>query len=195
MPWPGILLVLLIILISVLTYQYLSIFKIYTLDKVLYNFREMRFQATIFLTDNLMNNSGTKEENIEVYNFIVLTTNTVDNFDKLKSNLLKFKSFVNIFTSIDRSFKTIEDADLETSIKTHKFKKEFIKNLYLAFSTVPFFRSRILVFLVSCIVRLLVTVGLAKVFGGIGKLKHMVHIYSSIKKENGANPRPGRIFV
>jgi len=195
MPWPGILLVLLILLISVLTYQYLSISKIYTLDKVLYNFREMRFRATIFLTDNLMNNSGTKEENIEVYNFIVLTTNTVNNFDKLKSNLLKFKSFVNIFTSIDRSFKTIEDTGLETSIKTHKFKKEFIKNLYLAFSTVPFFRSRILVFLVSCIVRLLVTIGLSKVFGGIGTLKHMVHIYTSIKKENGANPRPGRIFV
>ena len=184
MPWPIILILLLVALITVLIYQYLAIFKIYTLDKVLYNFREMRFQATLLLSDNLLNDCGSKEENIEFYNFIVLTTNTVNHFDELKSNLLKFKSFVSIFTSIDKSFKKIENTHLEINAKTHQFKEKFIENLYLAFSTLPFFRSRIIVLFISFMVKLLANIGLANVFSGIERLKHMVQIYSSIKKEN-----------
>jgi hypothetical protein len=184
MIWPILTISLILIFIYTISWQTYSLGKRIILRDVLMEFREMRYETVELLTDRIVSKKGNSYENKEIYDFVLLATNTIDGFDVVKDQLINFRSYSEIFMSIDGSFKAANTIDLETSELVHAYKARFVRNLLSAFRTIPFFRFRVIALLGIGFLRISVALGLLKMTKNFERLMHVLQTYDSIKKEN-----------
>jgi hypothetical protein len=175
---------LLAIYIGLILWQRYTIGKKIILGNVLLEFKRMRYETTEILVNRILVKKGNSYENKELYDFLLLTTKTIDHFEVLRNGMSNFRWFVKIFMTIDILHKQANEIDLETSELVHKYKARFVRNLLYAFKTVPFFRFRILAVILNGFSRISIGSGVKRVSGSLDKIRYVRETYKLIKAEN-----------
>lgn len=113
------------------------------LSKVLMQFREIRYKAAEVLSQMVLEEKQNIYEAAQLYNFIALTTYTINHFDKIGPALVKPKFLYKLFLRIERPFEAANYIDWETSEIVRNFRSRFVSNLHNAFRIIPFFRFKL----------------------------------------------------
>lgn len=184
--WLIIITMLLIAIPVTLFVQYQLISRSYRLDRAIYSLRALRYEATLYLSANLRNPALSRPEKEEYLKFIRFTSESLDCFDTLREKVFKFKTFKYLFLQIHSSSHGLEKMETGRDEKLIHFKSDFIQNLLLAFSAIPFFRARLLVRLSILIIKLFLRMGIRTLPSFALRLVHINQAYASLENQYGA---------
>jgi hypothetical protein len=164
----------LIVLIVFLIYQYITFIRIYYIGQSLHKFRELRTEVTLFLTANV-ENLPLKEAT--AYQHFLITLNTIIiNFDTFKTELTKFQSARTIFSRVLISTEKLA-TQTEKNIILFKYKAKIAEGVLTSFKAIPFYKTRLFLFLFRIWATLAFLLGFDKY---IKQLHHVERFYKII---------------
>lgn len=175
-----------IVLIAFLLYQYTFYTRIYYIGQSLHKFRELRCEVTLSLSSNVKRNLSIKEA-LEHQRFLLQLDAIIKHFNQLTPEFFKFNILkAAIYSStLFSSEKSATHSNYNPVLQQYKGKlKECIVT---AFKAVPFIRLRMLLFLF----RLLTMLSLKLGFGKYQKHLKVLELFFMLEKENsGKRPFP-----
>lgn len=138
----------------------------------------MRYKAAELLSQKIFDEKENIYEKAQLYNFIALTTYTIDHFDKIGPGLVKPGFFYMLFLRIERPFDSTNYIDWETSEIVLKFRARFVTNLHNAFRIIPFFRFQVVARILLLLSKLSINFGVTRISK---KLTTKIHSYLKLE--------------
>jgi hypothetical protein len=165
---------LVLFLIVFLIYQYIIVLRIYYIGQSIHKFRELRTEVTLFLTANV--EDLPLEEAIEYQHFLITLNTIIVNFDTFKAELTKFQSVRTIFS---RVLIPSEKLAIQTERNTilFKYKSQIAESVLTSFKAIPFYKTRLFLFLFRIWASLAFLLGFDKY---IKQLHHVERFYKII---------------
>jgi hypothetical protein len=173
--------ILVLFLIVFLVYQYITFIRIYYIGQSLHKFRELRTEVTLFLTANV--EDLPLEEAQEYQNFLITLNSIVKNFDTFKAELTKFKSVRTIFSNV-----LISSEKLATQSKYNpvlfQYKSKIAEIVLTSFKAIPFYRTRLFLFLFKIWATLAFLLGFDKYLKQLDHIERFYNIEKNIMASN-----------
>lgn len=174
---------ILIILIILFFYQYFFFIRVYYTDVALNKFRNLRHEAILNLSIKVKEIMPLEEAK-EHQEFIRNLNDSIEHFDKLKFNLIKFRSVKMVYSNIIFSYRKLEKVKKEQCESLVMYKKEFANGVLTLFKAIPFYRVRLSLHLFKVIVSILVGLGLFLFKKNLGRLEKLYNIEKDILNNN-----------
>jgi len=166
------------ILLGLLIYFYFAFIRIYYTNKSLNEFREIRHDATMFLSENVR--TLPLQELKEYQKFVIFMDGVVSNFDKAKVGLTTFSSVSSriVFSSMRSPVENVPD-------QLKKYIIRFSGGLHTIFKAIPFFNLRIILVGTMIILRILIGFGFYRLKAKLRKLEQLINIRNDISNHGG----------
>lgn len=157
-----IIILLFILPFLVLTYGIYKSISIIKHDSVLYSFRELKGDMSLYLADNLYEPSK-HAELVALRNMVSQLSLFIDNFEVTKIHLFRYKVFVKFILGAKKLSETLNESYKSESPEFTKFKMRMGHALFQAFfNLVPFLRFRIFALFFSFIIGFFVALGIKR---------------------------------
>jgi hypothetical protein len=173
----------LILLTAFLFYQYFTFIRIYYIGQSLHQLRELRFEITLFLSANVKNNLSFKEAT-EYQQFLIHLDAIIQNFDRFKTELTRFKSVKTIYSKLlSPTEKLARHANSNTSL--YQYKGKVSECILTAFKAIPFFRVRLFIFLIRILASILFPLGIDRYGKQLNVVEKLYHLQKDILPKKG----------
>jgi hypothetical protein len=173
----------LILLTAFLLYQYFTFIRIYYIGRSLHQLRELRCEITLFLSANVKNNLSLKEA-AEYQQFLIHLNSIIQHFDRLKTELTRFKSIKTIYSKLlSPSQKLASHANSNTIL--YQYKGKVSECILTAFHAIPFFRVRLFILLIRILASLLFSLGFNRHGNKLNIIEKLYHLQKDILRKKG----------
>jgi len=173
----------LILLTAILLYQYFSYIRIYYIGQALHQLRELRCEITLILSANVKNSLSLKEAT-EYQQFLIHVDAIIQNFDRFKTELTRFRSVKTIFSKLlSPSEKLANHAYSNTVL--HQYRGKVSECILTAFKAIPFFRVRLFIFLFRLLASLLFSFGIDPYGKQLTIVEKLYHLQKDLLRKKG----------
>jgi hypothetical protein len=169
-----------LILSTLLLYQYFIFIRIYYIGQSLHKFRELRSEVTLFLSANVKNGLTLKEA-LEYHHFLLSVDGIIKHFDTLKTELTSFKSLRTVYSKILFSSEKLAPHAGSTYI-LYQYKGKVSECILTALKAIPLFRPRLLFFFLKILATLAIKLGIKRFSKLFTIVERLYNIEKNINK-------------
>lgn len=164
-------------------YLYADLNRLYYSNSSLIQFKELRHDVLLSLTDKLLFNK--KDKNFITLNaieeqelFLYQINLVITHFDMVKHKFTRYKYIKLMYDNIiytAEEYKKINVTD-ESSLDLDEYKNRYHSAILTLFETIPFYKHRLIFDLIIVLLSLLVRLGVSKLNKTLNKTKNLYNI-------------------
>ncbi len=180
------LIIVITIFIGFIIYQYASFKRIYYSHLAMHKLREMHFNATLYLSENVKENL-TLDHAIRYQSFLTITDAALSLSDALKGGLISFNGLKIYYIYI--AILSRKGGAIDAALKDNEIAQEYIKNVRDIVKTstkaISFFYVRILIFAIKAFIyHVLIKMGFKKLKKELGEINSILEFYKLKTQES-----------
>lgn len=162
---------------------YIYFLRNYYSSVSLIEFRELRHDAVLFLSNNINGEIPLKELE-EHQMFLENVDATIRHFDKVKNKFSRYKPVRKIYSNIIFSSDQYRKINDEHNASLDEYKIRFYNALKTLFKTIPFYKERLILHLVIIILSLLTKMGFYALKNTLKRAERLYSIEKDLMRNN-----------